>query len=322
VTTAAIDRAQRFPFPIPFGWFHIGFSADLAPGEQKILTRFGQELVLWRSQAGEFVLQDAYCPHLGAHFGHGGEVTEKGIKCPFHHWVFNTDGRVVEIPYAKKLNERGCVRTYPLVERHGIIMGWYHPHGEEPLYQLPRLEEFASDGYTRPITTSHIISTCLQEMGENTADSAHFVTVHGHPGDAEYGRFDFEPFKILMESTQLFPSSGGPVKGTLKTTNYGFGWAEVRYETLIDVCMLTTNCPIDHGTVEQLFHVSWKNPDKDPKVDRIGEAFNKEVNRQLQDDAKIWEHKRFEPNPILCVGDGPIAKYRKWAAQFYAESAR
>ena len=72
MTTATMDRAQRFPFPIPFGWFHIGFSADLAAGEQKILTRFGQELVLWRSQAGEFVLQDAYCPHLGAHFGHGG----------------------------------------------------------------------------------------------------------------------------------------------------------------------------------------------------------------------------------------------------------
>jgi 3-ketosteroid 9alpha-monooxygenase subunit A len=78
---------------------------------------------------------------------------------------------------------------------------------------------------------------------------------------------------------------------------------------------------VDHGTVEQLFHVSWKNPENDPKIDRIGEAFNKEVNRQLLDDAKIWEHKRFEPNPVLCDGDGPISKYRKWATQFYAEAS-
>ncbi|MGD2008909.1 MAG: Rieske 2Fe-2S domain-containing protein, partial [Cellvibrionales bacterium] len=93
---------ERFPFPIPLGWFHIGFSNDLAPGELTTLERFGQQLVLWRSLSGDYCLQDAFCPHLGAHFGHGGEVVEAGIRCPFHHWVFDTAGRVASIPYADR----------------------------------------------------------------------------------------------------------------------------------------------------------------------------------------------------------------------------
>jgi len=308
---------ERFPFPIPLGWFHIGFSNDLAPGGLTTLERFGQQLVLWRSLSGDYCLQDAFCPHLGAHFGHGGEVVEAGIRCPFHHWVFDTAGRVASIPYADRHSQEACVRQYPLVERHGILMGWYHPDGEEPLWQLPLLPELSDPAYTQPLSSAHTIRTCLQEMGENAADSAHFATVHGHPGEAKYDRFDVEGPQMLMESTQLFPSSGGPVEGKLSSRSLGFGWAEVRYQTLIEVCMLTTNAPIDRGTVVQLFHVAWKNPDRDPKIDRIGEAFNKEVNRQLGDDAKIWEHKRYEPKPRLCSGDGPIAKYRKWATQFY-----
>lgn len=315
-----IAREKRFPFPIPYGWFHVAFDNDIAVGEIKPARYFGRDLVLWRSEAGELHLQDAYCPHLGANFGAGGEVVGEGIKCPFHHWVFNGAGRVIEIPYAKRLNEKACVKTYPLRVRHGIVMAWYHPDDVEPLYDLPFVPELDDPAYVTPISTAHKIKTCIQEMGENTADGAHFMTVHGHPGEAEYGNFEFRDQFMIMESTQTFPSSGGPVQGTLKSTSVGFGWAEVRYQTLIEVCMLTTNVPVDDENVIQYFHVSYKNPERDPKIDRIGAAFNKEVNRQLTDDMFIWENKRFEPNPQLCDGDGPIARYRKWAKQFYTEA--
>ena len=180
---------------------------------------------------------------------------------------------------------------------------------------VPELED---DAYVTPVVTRHEIATCLQEMAENTADGAHFTTVHQHPGAAEYDRFVFEGANMTMESTQLFPSSGGPVQGTLASTSDGFGWGAVRYKTLIEVCMLVTNAPVDEGHVVQYFHVSWLNPERNPRIDRIGEAFNKEVNRQLTEDIPIWENKIYQPSPQLCDGDGPIARFRKWAAQFYA----
>lgn len=311
--------SKRFPFPIPYGWFHVAFDKDIRPGQIKPMRYFGRDLVLWRGDGGDLHLQDAYCPHLGANFGVGGKVSGDTIKCPFHHWVFNGNGEPVEIPYAQQLNKKACVRTYPLCIKYGIVMAWYHPRNEAPLYQLPDIPEFDGGEFTVPIVTRHEIRSCLQEMAENAADGAHFVSIHNHPGAAHYDRFDCIGPEMIMESKQLFPSSGGPVEGTLNTCNTGFGWGIIRYKTLIEVCMLTTNVPVDEENVVQYFHVSYRNPAHDAKIDRIGAAFNKEVNRQLTDDIPIWENKIYLPQPHLCDGDGPIFKFRRWATQFYAE---
>jgi len=304
--------SKRFPFPIPYGWYHIGFTDKLQSGDIHTLKRFARELVLWKTSNGAPVLQDAYCPICGAHFGFSGSVIDNNLICPKINCSFNA-GIGGSIGNA----DPHLFHTYSIVERHGILMAWYHPKNTAPSYELPTIIEFENPDFVKPISTGHDIKTCLQEMGENAADSAHFSTVHGHLAGAEYKNFKLDKQVMYMESSQVFPSSGGPVEGTLNSKSIGFGWAEVRYRTLIEVCMLTTNAPIDEENVIQYFHVSYLNKKNDPRVDRIGIAFEKEVNRQLTDDITIWEHKKYKPNPILCDGDGPITRYRKWAKQFY-----
>ena len=65
----------RFPFP-PYanGWFQIAYSDELAPGDVKAVRNFGQDFVLFRTEAGVAHVLDAHCPHLGAHLGYGGKV--------------------------------------------------------------------------------------------------------------------------------------------------------------------------------------------------------------------------------------------------------
>ena len=308
---------SRFPFPIPYGWFHVGYSGELASGEVKEVRYFGRDLALWRDGDGLAHLQDAYCPHLGANIAVGGRVVGNLVECPFHKWRFDGDGRVVEIDYASKLNEKACLRSYPVQERHGVLMAWYHPDAGVPTYQLPEVPETTDPAYVGPFSQAHTIRTCLQEMAENTADGAHFVTVHNHPGAATYDEFHFDGPMMIMRSTQKFPSSQGPVEGTLNVDTYGFGYATVRYKTLIEICMVTTTVPVDAENSQQHNHVWYKNPERKPLFDRIGEAFVKEVNRQFCDDIPIWENKIYLDKPQLCDGDGPIARFRRWAQQFY-----
>lgn len=40
------------------------------------------------------------------------------------------------------------------------------------------------------------------------------------------------------------------------------------------------------------------------------------------EDVAIWEHKRYLVRPLLCDGDGPIMKLRRWYAQFYPSEPR
>jgi hypothetical protein len=51
----------------------------------------------------------------------------------------------------------------------------------------------------------------------------------------------------------------------------------------------------------------------------VGRAFVAEVDKQVKEDRPIWEHKAHLVRPALADNDGPFMKFRRWAAQFYAE---
>ena len=85
-------QVKRYDLPIPFGWYAVSLSHELAVGEVKPVEYFNRELVVFRTEGGEAKVLDAYCPHLGAHLGHGGTVKGESIACPFHGWQFNGEG--------------------------------------------------------------------------------------------------------------------------------------------------------------------------------------------------------------------------------------
>ena len=65
----------------PTGWYCVGFSDELQ--SSTLLTRrlMNQELVLYRNEKQEIVVAQAHCPHLGAHFGHGGKIIDGELEC-------------------------------------------------------------------------------------------------------------------------------------------------------------------------------------------------------------------------------------------------
>ena len=89
---------SRFPMPrYPNGWFQVAYSEELPEGGVMPLRYFGRDLVLFRTETGEARVLDAFCPHLGAHLGHGGKVCGQSIRCPFHAWEFNGAGQCLSL---------------------------------------------------------------------------------------------------------------------------------------------------------------------------------------------------------------------------------
>ena len=141
--------------------------------------------MLWRDEAGEFHLQDAYCPHLGAHLGVGGTVVGQRVECPFHGWTYDGDGACTNIPYSQRGNRKAKLRTYPTIVRNGFVLAWYHPHEEAPQWEIPVIEEIGDPAWSDFYSSSYVIHTVPQEMSENGADPAHFQFVHGTDDVAE-----------------------------------------------------------------------------------------------------------------------------------------
>ena len=59
----------------------VAYSDELAPGDVTALRYWSTELVLWCDESGDFHLQDAFCPHLGAHLGAGLNELQKKHPC-------------------------------------------------------------------------------------------------------------------------------------------------------------------------------------------------------------------------------------------------
>ncbi len=77
-------------------WHPVGLAAD-ASGTPRKIRALGEDLILFRDGKGQAGLVHARCCHRGTTLYYG-KVEERGIRCCYHGWLFDTQGRVLEQP--------------------------------------------------------------------------------------------------------------------------------------------------------------------------------------------------------------------------------
>ena len=297
------------PPPIPNGWYAAASTADLAVGDIASVIAVGRELVVYRDGDGVARVADAHCPHLGAHLG-GGHIVDSTIQCPYHGWRFGGDGQCVDIPYANgKIPSKACLSTYPVQEQDGFVFFWYHAGGKAPSYEIPGLEETDSDGWSKPYPWKFELVAALQEMAENNVDYAHLRYVHQRPYvPNDTSTFVPEgPFSTVIErlpdGEEFFRHTWGP------------GIAVLRIRNLMTV--FTTTTPIDRRHCRLHWHFIFKGD-----IEKMAAELIQGVTGSygLEADVPIWRDKAFLDRPLLIKGDGNIAEFRRWYAQFYEDA--
>jgi len=294
---------DRFPFPIPNGWFIVALSGDVDPGQVRSLHYFGRDIVVFRTEAGQPRVVDAYCPHLGAHLGVGGAVEGSCLRCPFHGWAFDGDtGACTEIPYSQseRIPAKARVRPYPTIERGGAIWAWHHLDEGEPFFELPTVPEMDDAAWTRPLLREFWISTSCQEMAENNHDFAHFLYVHGT--------------ETIPEGEEVIDGTYKSVKNPgLERETFGLGLGVVRVPGML--AFVSSVTPVDEDNV----HVRWLFSVPVEAGDKSAQFFAEQFTSGVTQDIPIWENKIYRPLPILTKGESGIVAHRNWSKQFYSE---
>lgn len=324
-------KRPEIPLPMPFGWFQVLYSSEIAAGESKPIEYFDDELVIFRTESGTVHVMDAYCAHMGAHLGYGiheqagggSQVVGENIVCPFHGWQYNGQGQCVHVPYAKNPPPRvqkgeQLVRSWPVREVNQCILVWYHPEGIDPTFEPDVVEEASPDNdeWGELQTFSWDIGTHMQEIGENAVDPAHFLYVHGTDDVPDVELMEFDGHRRQGHLKTRNPTPQGIVEGAIENRNIGPGLAVVRFTGICETILLANISPIDKESSRAMYAFIQKKEDEGTPMGRVGEAIIANICQQMEEDRIIWDRKKYFEKPLLCDGDGPFFKFRQWYSQF------
>lgn len=161
------------------GWYWLLRSSALRRGRVVPLRLLGRDLAVYRGADGRVVALDAYCAHMGAHLAEG-RVEGNALRCFFHRWRYEADGRCSEVPCLDGEPRPGmCVRSWPTAERYGMIWLW---SGDAPQHELPEVPELAG-AESEAMMSNRFRKRCHPNVVLiNAIDEQHFASVHRLPG--------------------------------------------------------------------------------------------------------------------------------------------
>ena len=322
--------ADGFPYPdYPTGWFQVAWSGELAPGAVQPLHYFGCDLVMFRGAGGRVGVLDAFCGHMGAHLGQGGCVQGEAVACPFHGWQWDADGRNVDIPYSARRTQAKRMRSWPVIERNGMIYIWNADDGADPSWEPPEIPEASSPDYHRawPICSRLYPNVRIrpQFAVENLPDCAHFVFVHRHSDITEL--LELEDLGTSMRAVHRVPlrvdrsvpglgAGPGLYEGTLVAQVWGLGLEAAWFDFDRSV-HIQNETPVDPE------HCDMRTTILLPKTGDSG--FDDELRgrveilfRQVERDINIWQHMRYQPRAAFTPEEArPFRQVRTWARRFY-----
>ena len=118
-------------------WQPVALSDELTdlPKRVRILC---EDLVLFRTKAGAVGCLEPHCSHRGTSL-EWGRVEERGLRCCYHGWLFDTEGRVIEMPCeSPELCKRMNIEhpAYPVHEFGGVVFIYMGPPDKQPLFPM------------------------------------------------------------------------------------------------------------------------------------------------------------------------------------------
>jgi len=217
-------------------WVPALMSTEIAApdGPQVRVQLLGEKLLAFRNSDGKACLIDEFCSHRGVSL-YFGRNEENGIRCAYHGLKFDGDGNCVDVPSSPQACARMHIKSYPCIERGGIVWTYMGPADKQPA--PPELEWCT-------LPESHVFvskrlqhSNYLQAM-EGGIDTAHVSYVHRYEVDSDPmhqgckaldyikadGNVVFEIEKTAFGLSLFGRRNGEPDSYYWRVTQYLFPW--------------------------------------------------------------------------------------------------
>ncbi|MEU1273887.1 aromatic ring-hydroxylating dioxygenase subunit alpha [Streptomyces sp. NPDC005799] len=205
-------------------WYPVALSSEIgdAPAAVRLLD---ETLVAYRVDGSVVVAHDI-CPHRGVPLSLG-RSEGNGITCAYHGLRFGEGGRCVQVPAhpESKIPSRLNLRTYPVVERYGLVWTCLRPEpGAAPV--IPAMAHWDEAGFQQINCPWIDIAAFAGRQVEGFLDVAHFGFVHldsfGDPGNVEVP--DYRPVRHRYGHSVDYWSTVSNYPHGTKQAPPGFRW--------------------------------------------------------------------------------------------------
>jgi len=165
----------------------------------RLVRVLGEELVLFRDRSGRYGLVHRQCPHRRASMEFG-VCEENGIRCCYHGWLFDVDGRILEIPGQPKSNAELVMRqtslgAYPVREYRGLIFAYLGPIERMP--EFPVYDTLEIEGQTLVPYRADYRCNWLQVL-DAILDPIHTSFLHSRMSRAQFSEGMAELGELLF----------------------------------------------------------------------------------------------------------------------------
>lgn len=281
-------------------WYPVCLARDLVAGAPLGRDLLGTRLVIWRApDTGRPVVQQAWCPHLGADLS-GGQIVEGRLRCPYHHWSFDGSGACAHIPSGDRIPPAARIFTYPTAEAWGLVWAF---NGESPDYPVPGIPDATEETIAFEANARADVPFDGWIAVSNGVDFQHLQTLHGIPASAMPDEVTVDASGIEFDVQSPFHRQHGRISGTNCFAQH------LRIGPK-DMYMLFSGAPIEPGLSSGLFVVGVPKGEEDrlPEVRAMAERLQAE-------DAPVLRSIRFRRG-LLTASDRHLARYLKYADAF------
>jgi len=119
----------------------------------KAIRLLGEDLVLFKTEGGDWALVSRFCAHRGVDLAYG-RLEDGGIRCLYHGWLYGPGGQCLEQPAEppdSRFHEKVRIAGYPCAEKNGIIFAYLGENQPPPFpaydcFEAPEAYTFAFKG--------------------------------------------------------------------------------------------------------------------------------------------------------------------------------
>ena len=158
-------------------WQPVAFARDLrsAPRRVRILS---EDLVVFRDRGGRVGVLHLHCAHRGTSLEYGIPL-ERGIRCCYHGWVYDVDGRCLETPgepAGSRFRERVWQGAYPTHELAGLVFAYMGPPDRQPSF--PMYDSYDVPGHRLMPAAEFTLPCNWLQVKDNSMDPVHTAFLH------------------------------------------------------------------------------------------------------------------------------------------------